>query len=345
MESILFFIRHLAKDGMKNLITLVFSFALPFTQMACGPMNQKNQERKELIEPKVVNFKTQFDLFWKQAKGQDFERQVDLWTSIIEVQHQFFFDSFVWSQKDDPAFSARRSKQLKTVFDRIEKNENKIMNDLQVFESVLALQMKRYRDVFTDAEFPVTCYGVVGGNFLGRVGTDPKTKERILAFGIDKMADMQVNPDIIYSHELFHVYHGTKSDIDSDGRMITQLWAEGLASFASHELNPNASKKDVFIYESAAGIKDDQLPRISSLFLKVADQEAFDPKDGQAYFDWFLSEKGKGSLPAMAGYWLGYKVVAALRNQHSLDEMSRWNAEKAGQMVHSTLMRFNDNAG
>ena len=122
--------------------------------------------------------------------------------------------------------------------------------------------------------------------------------------------------------------------------MIAQLWAEGLASFVSHELNPNASKKDIFIYESVARFGDDQLPRIASLFLGVAEKRAFDPQDDKTYFEWFLSEKDIENLPAMAGYWLGYKVVESLRSQYSLAEMSQWSAEKADQMASSSLRRF-----
>lgn len=326
---------------MRRFSLFSVTFALASAQINCGHASKVAQGKQvELVNPKVINLASQFNIFWGQAKKLTFEEQVDLYTSLIEEPHQDFFDSFVWTKKDDSTFPARRVKQLQIVFSRIAKNETKITNDFLAFENVLATQIARFRKAFTDAEFPVNCYAVIGGNFLGRAGINPKTKEKVLAFGIDKVADMEVNTDILYSHELFHVYHGIKSNIDSDERMIAQLWAEGLASFVSHELNPNASKKDVFIYEGAAKIGDDQLPRIATLFLSVSNKQAFDPRDDHTYFNWFLSEKEMENLPVMAGYWLGYKVVEALRSQYSLAEMSQWSAEKADQMASSVLKRF-----
>lgn len=326
---------------MKKVCLFFIASAFLLVPISCGYANRTIfSENKELLNPKVVNFKAQFNVFWKQAKGQTFEKQVELWTSVIETPYQDFFDSFVWSEKSNSNFSAKRLKQLQIIFRRIEKNETKIINDLQTFESVLASQLERYRKAFPNAEFPVDCYAAVGGNFLGRAGTNQKTKKKMLAFGIDKIADMNVNPDILYSHELFHIYHGIQSNIDSDERLIVQLWAEGLASFVSHELNPQASNKDIFIYESTAKIKNDQLPHLSSLFLKIAGNDAFDSQNDHLYFDWFLSEKDSSTLPAMAGYWLGYKVVENLRGRYSLEEMSQWSAQKADRMVRSVLVQF-----
>lgn len=317
-------------------------FAVGLAQVNCGHGKAGNTQGNllELASPKIINFEAQFDIFWEKARKQPFEKQVDLWTSIVEVPHQNFFDTFVWSKTDDPSFQIRRSKQLKTTFIRIAKNEAKVRTELRNFDLVVASQMTRYRETFPDAEFPVLCYAVIGGNFLGRAGISPSTKERVLAFGIDKIVEMEVNPDILYSHELFHIYHGIKSNVDSDDRMIAHLWGEGLASFVSHELNPKVSIKDVFIYESPAQVSDDHLPRIAALFLRVANKRASESKNSQIYFDWFLAETPTKDLPAMAGYWLGYKVAESLRTRYSLAELSHWSVEKADLAATATLKQF-----
>lgn len=316
-----------------SLILAIYACSVPnFSSAHARKINERVGTK--LDHPKIISFENEFRAFLTQAKGKAFEKKVELWTLLVEKPHQEFFDSIVWvKKKDDDAFSTKRLKQLQVVFSRLERHETSIRKNLQMFESVLKSQIARYRKVFPDAEFPVNCYAAIGGNFLGRVDTTQVKK--VLAFGIDKIADMGVNADVLYSHELFHVYQSTKSNVNDDERMIVQLWAEGLASFVSHELSPTVSLKDIFMYQSTAQIGDDQLPRLASLFLSVANK-----KDHPHYYEWFLSEKDSEKIPAMAGYWLGYKVAKALRAQHDLATMSVWSAEKAEQMATVALKQF-----
>lgn len=323
-----------------RILSLIFGVLLGCSSSPSKPSGLVDHRRVQ-----VINFQNEFQQFWKAAEAQPFERQLALWTRVVEQPHREFYDEFVWHKQDPPGnYDERRAKVLRAAFASYKKNGSRIVDNFASFDKTLAAQVARFRSVFPNAEFPITVYAAAAPTFLGHAGTLPQSKAKVLAFSIDRLTIENINLDVVYSHELFHIYHSEKSGIVDDDRiqatypLTIALWAEGLATSVSRELNPQASNLDIFLYEQLADLPEAQITRLARAFLNIARTPAYNAKDPEPYSNWFLTTKTfGGGYPPSAGYWLGYKVVEILRKQYDLRQMSQWNVKKADAAVMLVL--------
>src|SRR5580698_1216345 len=84
-------------------------------------------------------------------------------------------------------------------------------------------------------------------------GKIPHDNPRMLLLGLDGLAKFHgadARLPVIVSHELFHVYHFQVNPLPSDIDQIQLyrlIWQEGLATYVSQMLNPDASLADVLL--------------------------------------------------------------------------------------------------
>ncbi len=140
------------------------------------------------------------------------------------------------------------------------------------------------------------------------------------------------------AHEMFHLYHGMKTGIWQErGRpVITWVWVDGLAAYASKQLNPGAT------YADALG--GDELGRACSGsfrdFFHVAAPAllSVDTEDQRALFN---AGRHYNGLPTRIGYALGLMAVEQLAAKgFSLAEMSSWPEERATAELRSVFFSW-----
>ena len=68
----------------------------------------------------------------------------------------------------------------------------------------------------------------------------------------------------------------------------------------------------------------------------LRDFAAQDTPTNDAYFANRLAHVRSG-IPERAGYFVGYRVVAALAHQHSLAQMAAWSKDRALVMLENAL--------
>jgi hypothetical protein len=314
--------------------------------LLCGCSHpQPHQDLKiETQKLNIISFQTEFQKFWLAAKGKTFEKQVELWDSIIETPHKEFYNSFVWSAQSSPADKERRLKRLQAAFFSYEKNDKKIQENFRNFEMTVYSQIEKFHILFPKAHFAMEIVSALSPTFNGKTASLPsKPDSPILAFGIDMITERNDNPDVLYSHELFHIYHGQTIGIKDDGVIASKpltmpLWAEGMASYASHELNPTASSSDILMDKKLADLPASNISSLAKEFLKVSDEIIPDGKISTSYKNWFMMTYSFDSrFPSRCGYLLGYKVVEQLRKLYTLEEMTHWNPNHAHEMIKKTL--------
>lgn len=154
-------------------------------------------------------------------------------------------------------------------------------------------------------------------------GKIPHDNPRMLLLGLDGLAKFHgadAHLTVILSHELFHLYHFQVNPLPRDADRIELyrlIWQEGLATYVSQVLNPEASLADVLL--------DPRLAQEGPRFLPVSahhlltDLESTDDATTALY----LSYRPGGLIPARMGYLVGYEIARKTAATRPLTELAR----------------------
>ena len=154
-------------------------------------------------------------------------------------------------------------------------------------------------------------------------GKIPHDNPRMLLLGLDGLAKFhgaEVRLPVILSHELFHVYH---FQVDPLPRNIDEIelyrliWQEGLATYVSQLLNPDASLADVLLDARLAQEGPKYVPTVARSLLSQL--ESTDDATTALY----LSYRRDGQIPARMGYLIGYEIAKKMAATHPVTELAR----------------------
>lgn len=149
-------------------------------------------------------------------------------------------------------------------------------------------------------------------------------------FGADMMAVLHGNGDesAFFHHELFHTYQDAVSPECDDQGMWQPLWREGLATYVSKVMNPNATDSEMLL----------DFPKGSLAITKAHLQASWDNlepvldnTDDKYYSPLFSTGKDDTGLAPRRGYYLGYLVareIGATRDLPALAKLSCTDARK-----------------
>lgn len=337
----------------------IFS-AISALSMLAGCATSAPKEKTMVVVPstqyQIKNLGTNFDQFWRKAKALSFEEQVKVWNEVVEHPYQAFYDGMVWQKEDNPKWEERKLRRLKEFFPKYQKLHDEMMSEFNSFDATLGKQISRFKEFFSDASFSLPIYAAPTTTFNGKGGeggdsADPLGKT-VLAFGIDMIVDRHDNPDVLYSHELFHIYHTDAAGVNekvflTEGRLTLPLWLEGLATYVSQQMNPNAPIDDILMDHDLPKVGEKEIRDLAVRFLKEANEKAFDTKNPETYKKWFAVDPqynlGKG-LPQRCGYLLGWKVAAQIAKKYPLSQMVHWRVAEAHEHVIVTLKDMTKNA-
>ena len=310
---------------------------------------------------KIINLGENFRTFWSEAKDCPYGVQEKLWNKYIESDEQDFYDDIVF-QKDDREdcreYSEKnRKKRLKLFFEKVPEIYTPMMQEFESFDHIIISQLEKFKNHFPDANFSdVSAYAVpsvMSFNGKGEILND----KPVLAFGMDMIAYFVKNPkclegfhavhdaDILYSHEMFHVYHNkflsiTKEKIKKEGKLSHLLWMEGLAVFASGVLNPNASIEAMLMDANLPKIAKPKIKSLSEKFLKVAGEKLHNLENPQISGAWFDMSTLDNDILIRGGYYLGFEVVSNIANKYQLEELVRWDFDRIHTEVKAELEKM-----
>ncbi len=308
---------------------------------ACG-----GETPEPVATVEVINTAAEFSTFWGRAEGQPFARQLELWAEIVETPHQAIYDRLVWRKTGNPAWKVNRTKHLTEYFARYETRAAEIETQFRAFEDTLKAQIAKYKTHFPDARFRLPVYALPTMGQLNGGAADLDGKN-VLAFGIDTIVVRGDAVDIIYAHELFHVYHidriGTE-DWGTKARMSVPLWLEGLATHVSEVLCPGRTEAEYYNSDELPLIEESERAALATAFLKDVERLAWAPSGGGSYGLWFLpyvGEDGKNlGRPERAGYYLGRHAVRRLAQDHELIDMAGWQLPRIHKEMLAALRTF-----
>jgi hypothetical protein len=173
-------------------------------------------------------------------------------------------------------------------------------------------------------------------------GTRTLDGKDVLIFGIDGMVRYhgKGNESAFFHHELFHTYHD-KAMAGCNGDevpMWAMLWQEGLATYVSHAMNPEANDTELLL-----AFPDNMAARTRKVLpAAFADLEkVLDTRDTAVYRNLFTTGgKATDALPPRRGYYLGYLVAQEAARQHSVQELAKLDCQGTRALVMATVAKL-----
>ena len=174
--------------------------------------------------------------------------------------------------------------------------------------------------------------------------TDIGAKHTILV-GIDALAaerdTIGIKLGILVDHEMFHMYHHainpaffatpSENDLYRYG-LYRELWAEGLATYVSQKLNPDASEADALISKTLAGLPAYDLRKLACLV-----QEDLDSRSSAQSALFFDEGRHPRGLPSRGGYYIGYLVAEQLGKHRSLSALADLHGDSLRTQIKNTV--------
>lgn len=196
--------------------------------------------------------------------------------------------------------------------------------------------LKRFLDAFPDFDgSKLTVVFMPSLNqFVGQSGKLVNGDQAML-FGLDRMAkyhDRGVDPPVVFTHELFHVYHQQINPVVfQKPPPYAELLIEGLATYVSQRLNPGTSDATALLDPKLAAASPQLVSEAARQFLAEFASTA------PAAHDKFFYSGYKGKLPPLTGYLLGYKACEQLGKKYSMKQMARLGGKQLESMLHLEL--------
>jgi len=169
-----------------------------------------------------------------------------------------------------------------------------------------------------------------------------------MLFGIDGIAEFDgehADLPVLFSHELFHVYHAqvnpslfpvqsAKALENGDVPLYEEVWIEGLATYVSGALNPQAPPHDLLLSKK---LYDEGMPLVPVIAGRIlAKFDSTSDKD-QAEF---LQGGVKSDIPARSGYLAGYLMAKDLNGRYSLEELAHLTGPALRAAINDELTRL-----
>ena len=155
-----------------------------------------------------------------------------------------------------------------------------------------------------------------------------------LMFGADMMAQIYADKDIqpFFHHELFHLYHSRR--FDDCASVWCNLWTEGLATYVSHRMNPEATDDELLLTSPVplrTAVESNKQEAICAVRARLDSTER---DDNMALFS---SGRLNERLPSRFGYYVGYLVAADLGRTRDLQELALLNGEQVRPLIDQSL--------
>ena len=323
---------------LSALLLLSLAIGLAFAQDEAAPI-------------KIVSFMPDFYAFWEEAKDKPLEEKIALWDSLFEQKYADFYQQLLYRGQTGEALNRIKTPMVKGFLSSLDDSAVETMKAREeVLRELIPYALADLWELLPEEKSATTHYFVPSLNTTSGA-VRPYKGDAVIYYGLEIIADWK-NFDLDFLkanivHETVHVIHFRKLIPHLmqkyQGRMnmmalvqgesaCFMAFAEGMAVYTQEQVYPNVSR--VGVIEKNVPLYEENFKEYSDQFLK--DMERF---DYQKYRKYFLDPSGDESIPEKFGYWLGYKVVKSLAEDHSIQEMMNWKPEVAGELMLKVLER------
>ncbi|KQV90096.1 hypothetical protein ASD15_25835 [Massilia sp. Root351] len=204
------------------------------------------------------------------------------------------------------------------------------------FDADLPRHIATFTAAFPEFKPTVSTYFV---HSLGEMdgGTRELNGRNYLIFGADGMVRYHGAGDeaAFFHHELFHIHHAAQAVNCDDDRLADRLWTEGLATYMSKVMNPQASDQEMLL-DLPKGSADLVRSRIYASLAQL--EQVLDSGDRQQFASLFLMDgRSEGGLPPRRGYMLGYLIAQELGKSRSPAQLAKLSCAEARPLMAAAI--------
>lgn len=288
--------------------------------------------------PGVHNIAQSFADFYDANKDKPDAEQLAAFKRDVASGFPLFYG--VARYKGEVTQAEKEQHILKTIKAFPEIRED-YLRKTREFETELPRYIASFRAWFPDFQPSFDTWVL---HSLGEMDGGTRTFEgrNYLIFGVDGMVRYhgKGNESAFFHHELFHTYHdkamaGCNGDEEP---MWASLWQEGLATYVSKAMNPEANDSELLLT-----FPDNMAERTRKVLpAAFADLEkVLDTRDTSVYRKLFTtSGKATGELPARRGYYLGYLVAREAARERSVQALAKLDCQGAHALVTATVAKL-----
>jgi hypothetical protein len=287
--------------------------------------------------PQVVDLMPAFWRYIEQAQQESSnQRRRDLFRRRLSRPHA---DLFTASVIGEPAPGAKQwNARLDLYWDKVQPLLPRMRVVAPQVRALLDQVEPIFRRELPDFSLRQPVY-LMPALFAFDGGTRTVRGTKVIIFGVDGLASFhpphrRFQPLIL--HELFHLYHNDTIDPAIGAHpFLSQLWVEGLASYASRLLAPGNSEGDVLLDDRLAAVSAADQARLAGEALKRLTSQ--NQADRDLFFDYNGGAPVAPGFPSRCGYLVGYRVAARLGRDRPLRELARLERAELEPAVSAAL--------
>jgi len=295
--------------------------------------------------PELISFEKEYSTFLQKSIGKTDAQKIVLWKEEIESKHQNYYDDVIYRKNDDSDWKSKRLSSIQKFLSKYDDIAADTLKEFSVAKTKIQQKLPLFFDAFPDADFSGQKVYIVPALFrFNGQGTKYNSKT-ILSFGVDFIVllnkfptlipglNSSYNPDVFYMHEIFHLYHADHflKDLEQEKTLLIAAWEEGLASYVSGEIAPEATLSEVLMDNNL----NDCLEK-RDFYLRSFKEDMY-KCDDESYKKWFLISSTDKVIPKRAGYCVGYLLAKELSQKYSLLELSKLSWSKNTQEAKTLL--------
>ncbi|MBX7174908.1 MAG: hypothetical protein K1X72_28285 [Pyrinomonadaceae bacterium] len=282
----------------------------------------------------ILNIMDDFWKYWEKGEKADIPTRTKLFREMVINPHKEIYEGFVNIDDEDLAGYV---KDVVPLIPRMRKITQKL--DKELPEAVANFKKTFPKFSWGGTAVFMPNYGTTdsgGGTINGK---------HYQIFGVDTIAIQygeNANLAVLFSHELFHLYHGQfHSEFNGKNRekgeipLYLMVWNEGLATYISQRLNPKASIEEIFLGQKVQTEVAPKLPKLSQSIL-----ENFDNGSPQIWKPFLSASKTSNEIPPRSGYYVGYKIAEELGKKMSLQKLSELKGADLQKKMKKILQKL-----
>lgn len=283
--------------------------------------------------PKVINLARDFVTFWDATQGMPEPQRVAAFHQQVGAKFPGFYGVQRY-QGDSAAIDQRIAKAL-TNFGAL---RQAYVAKIDQFDADLPRHMTTFSTAFPQFKPNVPIYLLHSLSEMDG-GTRDLDGKNYLIFGADMMTRLHAgdNEAAFFHHELFHIHHDARAPECEGQGMWQPLWREGLATYVSQVLNPNASESEMLLT-----FPEGSLPKLkATLYASLAHLETvLDNPDDAQYAPLFMMKQDSTGLAPRRGYYMGYLVARDIGKTRDVKTLANLDCKQARPLVIETVRKL-----
>ena len=267
-----------------------------------------------------------FLAFWDRAEGRPVAEQRRLWREAYEEPHRTLFEAYYRRQARPDDLEAALARFAETA-PRLRAGVPALRRDI---ERIIPAVGRLFAAPDVDRRWVLMV-----GLFSADGWVDVMDGEPVCFCAVESVEDLD-RAEVLLAHEAAHVDH-ERCQPDGWRGMDTvghALFLEGLAVLASVRVNsgtdeaghlwpgrrrtPGGQAVGDWLAECEAAWADTRAALLGDLHRE----------DAETFAAYFLGRRAHENVPIRVGYFVGYRLLAALAGDRPVADMARWSAER-----------------